>query len=214
MDHAAAEQLDPAGPLARPAADPVADEARHGHLRAGLHEREVVRCQSDPRVLAEHRLRELEQRPLEVAERDALVHGQALHLMEHGKVRGIGGLAPVHAARRDDEHRRLLRLHGPDLHGGRLRAKEQVGPAGHVDVQRVLHGSGRMVGPDVEGLEVVPVRLDLWALHHAIPHPREHVDDLVLDRRERMQRAGTEPPARQRDVDRVGVEERSLGLIP
>ena len=68
-----------------------------------------------------------------------------------------------------------------------------------------------MVGPDVEGLEVVPVGLHLGALDHAVSHPGEDVDDLVLDDRERVQRSGPQSMAGQRHVDGVGVEEGVLG---
>ena len=65
-----------------------------------------------------------------------------------------------------------------------------------------------MIGRDVQRLEVVPVVLDLGTLGYAVAHPREHVDDPVLDERERMERAGPGPPAGQRDVDGVGREQR------
>ena len=107
-------------------------------------------------------------------------------------------------ARGRPRRRRRLRLHRPDLHRGGLGAEQQAG-AGDVDVQGVLHRARGVVGGDVERLEVVPLVLDLGTLGHPVPHPREDLDDPVLDEAERMQRARARAPAGQGDVDGVGA---------
>jgi hypothetical protein len=80
VDHAAAQDLQPAGALAEPAALAAAHAAAHIHLAAGLGEREEVRTIARGAVLAEDLAAEVVERALEVAERDALVHDQSLNL--------------------------------------------------------------------------------------------------------------------------------------
>ena len=86
----------------------------------------------------------------------------------------------------------------------------RFGWPGHVQVDRVGHAAGGVLGRDVERVEVVVLGLDLGALDHAVAHPGEDVDDLVLDDRERVERPRTGPAARERDVDRIGLEQRVL----
>jgi hypothetical protein len=57
---------------------------------------------------------------LEIRQGDVLVDDQSLHLMEHGGV-GCVGVASVGAPRDDDMHGWTLLLHGPHLHGRRVR---------------------------------------------------------------------------------------------
>ena len=64
-----------------------------------------MRAQLDLAILAEDRAREGEQRALEVSERDALIDGEALDLVELGRVRRVV-VGPEHAAGRDHVDRR------------------------------------------------------------------------------------------------------------
>ena len=90
MDHAAPQQLDPAGVPAGPASDAVAHEAGDRQLPAGLDEREVVGREAGADLLAEHRPGERGERPAEIGHRQALVDREALDLVEHRHVRGVG----------------------------------------------------------------------------------------------------------------------------
>src|SRR3954452_20134945 len=108
VDHARAHDLDPARALAeraeravRPATGSVTHKTRHVHLDARLGEREVPRAQSHALPRAEHRARELQQRSLEIGQRDVLVDGEALDLGEHRRVGRIR-VAPVDDPRYDD----------------------------------------------------------------------------------------------------------------
>ena len=65
---------------------------------------------------------------------------------------------------------------------------------------------------NVQGVEVVVLGFDLGPLHDAVSHSREDVDDLVLDDRQRMQRAGAGPSAGERHVDGVCPQQRVLTL--
>jgi hypothetical protein len=136
-----------------------------------------VRSQANVQVAAEQLVREDLQRALQVAEGDALIDRQALHLEELRRVRRIERVAPVDAAREHPVDRRLLRLHDPDLDGRRLgpQADLLVGPA---DEEGVLRGPGRMFVGSVESIEVQPRMLYLGALLDLVAEPDEDVDDL------------------------------------
>ena len=82
----------------------------------------------------------------------------------------------------------------------------RFGPAGHVDVDRVLLRPGRVVLGDVEGVEVVPVGLDLGPLDDAVPHSDEHLDNLALDDRQAGGGSRAGVPAGKGDVDAVALE--------
>ena len=64
-----------------------------------------------------------------------------------------------------------------------------------LEVERVPHPPGGMGGRHVEGLEVVPVGLDLGALGHDEAHPDEDVLELVAGPLDQVQ---TAPPGRRR----------------
>src|SRR5207247_9906590 len=73
VDHAGAEDLEPAGLLAKPAAFAAADRAVDRHVDAGLDEGKVVATEADAPLLPEQPPRELEERPLEVGHRDSVI---------------------------------------------------------------------------------------------------------------------------------------------
>ena len=169
-----------------------AEEAEDVHLGRRLGEREERRPEADPAVRTEQLAGEQRERALEIAHRDAAVDRQTLDLVEHRRVRDVG-VPAVHAARADDPHRRLLPLHGPDLHRRGVRPQEHL--AAHVE--GVLHVAGGVVLRDVEGLEVVVVELDLGPLGDREAHAREHVDDLVVHLREGMEGARDDAAGRE-----------------
>ena len=77
-----------------------------------------------------------------------------------------------------------------------------------VDIERVLHRTRRMVLGAVQCSEVVPVGLDLRAVGHLEPHRLEDRFDALDRQRHRMQPTFAAPPARQRDVQRLGAQLR------
>ena len=117
----------------------------------------------------EEALGERVQRALEIAEADALVDDEAFDLREHRRVRRVEVVAAVDAARRDDAHRRLVRLHVANLHARGVRAQQRRRPAAdrrrhrRGEVQRVLHVARRVLGRHVQRFEVVPVVFELRA---------------------------------------------------
>jgi hypothetical protein len=92
VDHPAAEELDPARVLAdaAPRVRPVGPHAEHAarvDLGARLDEGEVARAETHRRAGPVEALGEGREHALEVREADALVHQEALDLVEHGRVR-------------------------------------------------------------------------------------------------------------------------------
>ena len=67
-----------------------------------------------------------------------------------------------------------------------MRAQQDVGIL--FDEERVLHVARRMFGREVERRENVPVILDLGPVGDGVAQPREDLDDLVLDDRDRVAR--------------------------
>ena len=101
-------------------------------------------------------------------------------------------------------------LHHPRLHGRGVGAEQHLGRR---DVQCVPHIPRRMVGGDVEHLEVVLVQLDLWSFDDLIPDGLEEAGDLSQDDGGRVESSPHHWPAWQRHVDALGVQRlRERGL--
>ena len=96
----------------------VAEEARDVRLDRRLREREVVGAEADLPLLAEQGAHEVEQRSLQVGERDAAVDRQPLDLVEDRDVRRVGRVSPVDPPERDDVDGRLLRPPSPCICDG------------------------------------------------------------------------------------------------
>ena len=128
--------------------------------------------------------------------REAAVDGKAFDLVEDGRVGGIRRVAPVDAAERDHVDRRRLRLHDADLGRRGLGAKEHVA----VQEDRLPRRASRVVGGQVERVEVVAGRLDLAAVDDLVAQPEEDVLDLTTDLRDQVQVAARSRCARERDV--------------
>ena len=148
-------------------------------LRRRLGEREVARPQARREAGAEERLGERLDRAGQVGQRDVAVDDEPLDLVEHRHVRGVGRVAAEHPARGDDVDRRL---------GGRAScgsaparcacaARVRARPAAPAWSTNSVSNSPRAGMPlaHVEGLEVVPVGLDLGALGDLEAEPDEHV---------------------------------------
>ncbi len=209
IDHAGAEDLEPAGVLARAAAGATAEQAFDVELDARLGEREEVRPQTDGAVGPEELAGELVQRALEVGQGDAAVDGQALDLVEHRRVRGVE-VGPVDLAGTDDVDGRRLRLHGAHLDRRGLGAQQQVtdqGPGGRIGAGRVAGAAafpaaahaartppqrGALIDEEgvverargvvvgrVQRREVVVVELELGTLGDPVAQAQEDVLDLA-----------------------------------
>ena len=162
VDHAAAEDLDPAGVLAEVAAGAAADVAGDVHLGGGLGEGEVGGAQTDADLVAEHPLGEVEEGLLHIGKRHLLGHVEAFDLVEDAVGAGGDGLVAEYTAGADHPDGGLLLLHGAHLQRGGVRAEQHVGV--QLDEEGVLHVAGGVLLGEVEGGEDVPVVLDVGAL--------------------------------------------------
>ena len=161
----------PAAHHLQPAAAPL-----HVHLGRGLGEGEIAGAEAH-RQIPEELLQEGGHGAAQVAEIQALVDGQHLHLVKHRRVGGIHGIAAIHPAGGHDPHRWGVVLQMADLHRRGVGAQQLAVR----QIEGVLHVPRRVVGRDVEGSEVVVVGLDLGALLHPVAQARKDVHDL-LDR--------------------------------
>ena len=172
------------------------------HLCARLGEREVVRTETDDRVLAVQLLCEQLKDALEVAHTDALVNDQTLDLMEQGRVGSVNSVRAVNAARRNDADRRLALFHRADLHRGCLGTQNDIVR----DIEGVLRVARRMILRDVQRLEVVVVELDLRAFRDREAKTEENLLELVEDDVQRMLLANHDLVARKGNVNGLSSE--------
>ena len=84
---------------------------------------------------------------------------------------------------------------------------------GTLEIERVLHVAGRMVGRHVERFEVVIVVFDFGAFENLVAHAREDVLDLLTHLHERMHAPERQPSAGQRHVHRAGRHLRRLQFL-
>ncbi len=106
----------------------------------------------------------------------------------------------VHPARAHNVDRQRPLEHGAHLHRGGVRAQHDATFAGP-DEEGVLHGPGRVIGGDVQGVEVEPLRLDLGALGNLVTHGDEHVLDPLHECGQRVPGAARTSIGGQGDVD-------------
>ena len=139
------------------------------------------------RLVAEQRTHERLDGAEQVGEGDATVDHQRFDLVEHRRVARRRRLVAVGAAGSHHVDRWLHVLHGADLHRRRVGAQQDLLGLAQLDVERVLHGAGRVRGRHVERLEVVPVVLDLGAFHDAVAHAHEDVFELALHLRDQVE---------------------------
>ena len=158
----------------------AADEAAQVHLGAGLGEREVVRPQPGGDALAEHRLGEVVQGALAGGPWSGPCRSPA---PRSGGTPGCGwrrarrcGTPCPGRPRRSGS---FALEQGAGLHRGGVRAQHQA-RLGRVDEERVLHLPRRVVGAEVQGVEVEPLGLELGPLGDLVAHRDEDVGDALL----------------------------------
>jgi hypothetical protein len=174
---------------------PISIHPVYLHVR----EREEVRAEANLAILAEERAHDVQQRPLQVGERQPLVDGEPLELVEDREVRRVDRVAAVRAPDRDHVDRRLALLERMDLRRRRLRAQhgavvEEEGVARRPRGMRVREG---------ELVEVVRDRLHLAVVAHLVAEAEERVLDQPPHLRDRMQLPLRQRLTGERDVDDV-----------
>ena len=141
------------------------------------------------------------QHRLHVGEAHVLADHQPFELVEHRRVRHVR-VAAVDAARGDDGERRAVLLQRADLHRRGVRAQQP--PVG--EVEGVVHRPRRMIGGDVERLEVVEVVLDLRTRGDLEAGAPEQRLDAQARPGDRVQAARLLAAPGQRHVDAPGGE--------
>ncbi len=143
-----------------------------------------------------------------------MVDDESFDLEELEVVARVDGLVAVAAPRHDDPDRRVERLHRAHLDragvgaqdravGGRLQ-RPITRPLG--DVDRVPQVARRMVGRDVQRLEVHRVGLDLRPLEHLEAEAVQDLAQIALDRHRGMEMPDADRAARRGHVDRLGCQ--------
>ena len=209
MYHTSTQQFDVTLALAEPAALAIAVIAHYVYFCTRFSEREVVRTETDDRVLAVQLLCEQLENALQVAHADALIDNQTLDLMEQRRVGCVNGVRTVNTARRDNTDRRLALFHRADLHRGCLGTQNDIVR----DIEGVLRVARRMILRDVQRLEVVVVELDLRAFRDREAKTEENLLELVEHDVQRMLLADDNVLTRQGNVDGLRLQlllERSL----
>src|ERR1700722_3359680 len=125
IDHASAEQFDPARLLAHVAALAAAEHARRVHFHGRVGERKIAGSQARFYFRPEEFAHEIFDRALEIAKGDVRVDGQAFDLVKHETVRRVGIIASIHFSGHDDAYGRLLLFHRAHLHGRSVRAQQE-----------------------------------------------------------------------------------------
>ena len=169
----------------------------HVDLGGRLREREERRAEAHLQLIGlEETVQEVGVHPLQIREADVLTDPEALDLMEHRRVRGVG-VDPVRATRGNHLDGRLVHPGIPDLHRARVGPQEQSA----FDVESVVHRARRVVLRLVQRREVVPVGLDLGAVGHVETDGGKDLLDALPRPGNRMDAAPRPRAAGQRDVD-------------
>ena len=202
VDHAGAEDLEPVVALADPELA-AGEGAADVDLGRGLGEGEVAGAELElDAVDLEEGAAELLEHPLQVGHGDVAVDGEALDLVEHRRV-GLVVVGAVDPAGGDDAAGDAVRLHVADLHRrgvGAEHVRRAVVAVRARHVEGVVLLPGRVLGRDVEGVEVVPVALDLGALGDGEAEVGEDGGDLVHHLADRVDGALGDRARRQGDV--------------
>ena len=117
-----------------------------------------------------------------MAEIQALINRQHLHLMKHRRMGGIHRIPPIHPAWSHDPHRWWIGFQVSDLHRRGVGAQQQV----VLQIKRVLHVSSRVLRRNIQGREVVVIRLHLRTFLHLIPKAAEQINNLLRGGDQRM----------------------------
>ena len=179
VHHAGAQDLEPAGLLADPAAFPAADHAPEVGLDRGLGVGEERRPEAHGEAGPEDgACRKASIVPFRWPRWMPGPTTSPSICWNIGRVRDVV-VAPVDPAGADDPHPRRVRVleHVADLGGRGVGAQHQTLAPG--EVERVLHVPRRMVRGHVEGLEAVVVVLDLATLVDLVAHGHEDVLEVL-----------------------------------
>ncbi len=179
------------------------------HLDAGLDERKIARPVAKLDLRADEEFaEELLDDELVLRERDIVSDDEPLDLVKVRLVRGVGRLVAEDTSRDDDPERRGLCLQVAHLHWTRVGAEEEAitrlraRSMSVLNPESVPHIACRVRGGNIQGIEVVLLRLELGALDDGEVHPREDAPNLILDEGEGVEVADGESVAGERHIAR------------
>ena len=138
---------------------------------------------------------------LQIGDADVFVNKQSLELMKHRRMTDIR-VNPIDAARCDQSQWRTLGLHGADLHRRCVRTQQVA----VFKIERVMHGPRRMIGRDIQCLEVMKFVFDLRTVRDIKARAQENLLDAQSRLRDRMHRSLLLTTAWQCHIERARVQ--------
>src|SRR5579883_3515469 len=159
IDHAAAEQFQPAAITASAAAAAFAKWALTVEFGAGLGEGEEVGTKTRFERFAEKRPDKSAQGSLQLSHGNVAIDKQTLDLMEKRVLAGVYLFVAINPPGRNDAQGRFGVLHDADLHGRCLAAQQDIRP--DTGVESVLLVACRVVGGCIQSIEIVVVGFHL-----------------------------------------------------
>jgi hypothetical protein len=170
-----------------------------------------VRTQSGTPLRPELGAGEGVQRAAQVRHRQSAVHRQALHLIEDRRMGGVEFVGAEGAADRHDVHRQLAFQQRADLHRRGVGTQNQPRSV-RADLERVLFAAGRVIGREVQRVEVELLGLDLGAFGQFPTHRDEHVGDVIGEDGDGMPGPDRLAGRRQRHVNALRNEGGSIAF--
>src|SRR5580698_8198033 len=217
IDHARAEELDPARALALRArstagrnAAAAAEHARNVELDRRLGERKITWPEARFHAGTEKLFYEVFDRAGEVAEGDVGIDREPFDLMEGEGVRRVGIVAAIDLAGNDHAYGRLALFHRADLHRRSVRAQQERRrrTLRKVDIKGVHVVADGMKFGNVERLEVVVRRFDFRTFDDGKADRDEDVFDFLENLADQMMRTDGTRYAGEREIDAFARQRR------
>ena len=208
IHNARAADFNPAGAFADAAARAAADHATGVGFDGRFGEGEVMRAETDFRLVTEHVASEGGENAFQIGQRDVFIDIQAFDLVEGHAMCRVRRVAAIAATGADDADRRLLRHHRTNLHVRRLRTQEnrvlvEIVAFVKIEIELVFGGTRRMVHGGVQRVEIVPHGVDVGAVRDDETHAAEDGDCGVHDKEDGMLVADFRLASGQREVECV-----------
>ena len=130
--------------------------------------------------------------------------------MKHWGMSGVI-IPTIHHTRRNNlnRHLRIKPVHSPSLHRRSVRTQQTL----CVDIERILHITGRMVSRQVHSLKVVVIQLHLWPLGNGVTHTQKYFLKFIHHQSQRMFAAQLQGLPRQSNIHRLLSQLRLQSLV-
>ena len=124
VGHAAAHEFDPTGFFAHTASFFIAKNAGHVELKSGFHKRKIARAKTNFHFFVKKSRKEVGHDAFEVCNGNVFVNEESFDLVKGVLMRSISGFVAEYAARHNDSKWGAVFLHGADLIGRGVGAKD------------------------------------------------------------------------------------------